>query len=459
MGKFNCMICGKEFDRVGNGVYCPGPHYRPCPVCGKNVQYRTPSQPIRCCSKDCVKKLSEQSKSKNIGSRKCKECGKIFYPRQASQFYCDGPHHANCVVCGKQFEYTCRPSERRKTCSESCQIIERDNTHEKNTGYRNPASDPVTKKKLSEAHLSSETIAKTEATMLSKYNVTNIFRSEEFKRQQAELQRDLEFKAHRYDNYKLKTGFDNPMCDPSVKLKKKQTRQDHGPYFQPRSFFEKVNSDPTKCDKFILFRSDPRNYISSHYNHIPGIQELCDDLGVTDTPIYNILCENDCRDIIYHGYSARENELYNALLKAFPNNEIIRNDRTVISPYELDIVIKALKLGVEINPTYTHNVVGNHWGNGVGKYYHMYKSQLAEDNGFHCIHVFDWMNVDDVIDMILNLDDVEFSEFCEPKLWFSKGHKVFQVIDKEDQQRMIASGWLPVYDAGQQILYKHNPQI
>ena len=53
--------------------------------------------------------------------KKCQECGKEFKPTNGFQKYCAGPHSSICVICGKEFKYTCRPSEKPKTCSRKCQ--------------------------------------------------------------------------------------------------------------------------------------------------------------------------------------------------------------------------------------------------------------------------------------------------------------------------------------------------
>lgn len=46
---------------------------------------------------------------------------------------------------------------------------------------------------------------------------------------------------------------------------------------------------------------------------------------------------------------------------------------------------------VEINPSYTHNVFGNHWkSEGLPWDYHINKTKLAERHGYRCIHVWDW---------------------------------------------------------------------
>ena len=61
---------------------------------------------------------------------------------------------------------------------------------------------------------------------------------------------------------------------------------------------------------------------------------------------------------------------------------------------------------IEINPTYTHTVVGNHYNNFQynDKYetYHLEKTNLALKNGYHCIHIWQWDNWDKIIQLVLN---------------------------------------------------------
>ena len=56
-----------------------------------------------------------------------------------------------------------------------------------------------------------------------------------------------------------------------------------------------------------------------------------------------------------------------------------------------DIVIESQNIVIEIDPTYTHNAIGNHWNShGTNAMYHIDKSNVAIQNGYRCIHVFDW---------------------------------------------------------------------
>ena len=63
---------------------------------------------------------------------------------------------------------------------------------------------------------------------------------------------------------------------------------------------------------------------------------------------------------------------------------------------------------VELNPTPTHNVDWNPWsGIGLDTNYHIDKTKLANDNGYQCIHIWDWDSVYDIIDYMCNKD-----KFC-----------------------------------------------
>lgn len=55
-----------------------------------------------------------------------------------------------------------------------------------------------------------------------------------------------------------------------------------------------------------------------------------------------------------------------------------------------DLKIAESNTVVEINPTYTHNAYYSPYGEPHDPNYHLMKSRLAEENGFRCIHVFDW---------------------------------------------------------------------
>lgn len=71
-----------------------------------------------------------------------------------------------------------------------------------------------------------------------------------------------------------------------------------------------------------------------------------------------------------------------------------------ISKYSYDIHILNTNILIEIDPTYTHNLIGNHWSDGIECGYHLEKTLLAIQNGYRVIHVFDWDDWDKIVNML-----------------------------------------------------------
>ncbi len=62
----------------------------------------------------------------------------------------------------------------------------------------------------------------------------------------------------------------------------------------------------------------------------------------------------------------------------------IENDRTIISPKELDIVIEDKQIALEINGVYWHSEL-----NGKDSSYHIGKTNQAKEHGYRLIHIYD----------------------------------------------------------------------
>ena len=406
-----CKICGKMFEKVGRGLYCEGPHYRKCVVCGKEFEYSRPWDPRKCCSEECTEVMSNSSKQKTLGVKKCKECGKEFHPKNTTQLYCEGPHKTTCVICGKEFEYTVRPSEKPRTCSKACHTKLQSDTYFAATGYRNPSSNPEIQEKLRESHKSEAVRTKTAKTLLKKTGYDCPFSVPEVRAKISQQQHDPEFKKHMFDSYKARTGYDNPMSNPEVVARRKATnieRYNREGRVYSREEFMRLMIDPSKIDEYLAFKNDPVAYIQTHYTEKPTITQLEHDLGVTDTPIYDILCKLDCRDAIKRDCSTMEEDLVSFIKSLVPDAEIRQRDRLVIKPLELDVYLPEYKIAFECNPAFTHNSsVVDPWGSAPKDYkYHQYKSLKTQEAGVFLFHIFgyEWMNRRSVIEsMIRNL--------------------------------------------------------
>lgn len=408
MSLFKCRICGKEFDRVGNGVYCNGPHFRPCPVCGKPVEFQRPSEPLKCCSADCRRVLASQSKNK---VKKCVECGREFTASQASQIYCKGPHTAVCVICGKSFEYTVRPSEKPQTCSRQCQEKLRSQTAQQRYGVANVSQLESVRKKISERNGSEEVAEKRRATSRARWGVDNPAQNPEIAKKMSETMSSAAYLNKREATCVERYGHKSPMMASAIKQKQRDTNiAKYGMMGHPhtREDLQRMMLDGSKVDDYIAFRDDPRGYIESHFDDLPNISELESALGVTNTPIYNTLIGSGCRDLLSSSFSIMEDEVVSFLQSLDANMQIVRGDRTQISPWEIDIYLPEYRIGIECNPVATHNSsFADPWGSPPKyKNYHKIKSDKATEHNVFLFHLFgyEWYAKQDIMkSMIVNL--------------------------------------------------------
>lgn len=85
--------------------------------------------------------------------------------------------------------------------------------------------------------------------------------------------------------------------------------------------------------------------------------------------------------------------------------------------FNLENFLYDFKVGnilIELNPTVTHNSSRGIFNDAPkDKNYHLRKSRVAQENGFHCIHVFDWDNQNKIIELFLLSKDKVPARKCE----------------------------------------------
>lgn len=70
---------------------------------------------------------------------------------------------------------------------------------------------------------------------------------------------------------------------------------------------------------------------------------------------------------------------------------------------------------IEIDPTWTHNVLKTPYGDEVRitPNYHQQKSQVAFQNGYHCIHIFDWDNPNAVAKYLKSINEEILTDYSD----------------------------------------------
>ena len=112
-------------------------------------------------------------------------------------------------------------------------------------------------------------------------------------------------------------------------------------------------------------------------------------------------------------YSKQETEIAEFLADKL---DIIRHDRTIIPPFELDIVIPSKKMAIEYCGLYWHTE-----GMGKDKNYHLNKLNMCENAGYRLITIFEdeWKYKKDIVKSrlkhILGISDCErvFARKCK----------------------------------------------
>lgn len=453
-----CVICGKEFIRIYPYTQktcsskCRGV-YRAQSGIGKQIGAKMKQTKMERYGTLDPTAVSVAKQGKPLSIKICPICGKEFTPDTNRQVYCKDKHYGPCPVCGKLTEIKdlyLGP----QACSEKCRIARINATCLERYGNKDAVNSDHAKQ-LAKIHSmerygtefpmqNPKIKAKAEASMIAKYGVPNAMQNPEIlkKAQQTNLERygtkctfqSEEIKAkskatvmEHYGGFGLaspelreriiatnreKYGVDFSTERPGFSDQVKQTmlnKYGYENYQQSRESKLQSMADPTKVDNWLQFTKNPAQYIEKHYDNAPGIYVLCSDLGVTDTTIYDVLVKNECSHLINHSKQSSIEYMLIRFLKQFiPEHRIILNSRKIISPLEIDLWLPDYNIGIECNPTATHNSsIKDPWGaDPKAPSYHKHKTDEASKAGVFLFHIFgyEWTARRPVIEsMIRNL--------------------------------------------------------
>ena len=238
--------------------------------------------------------------------------------------------------------------------------------------------------------------------MLDKYGVDNISQIPEIKEKKKSIF------IERY-------GVDNPNKIPEAKEKIKKTNiSKYGVDNPMKSKAYKEKLKKTNLEKYGVewaiqkkeTREKIKKTINERYgtNNFSGIEEIKSKMISTNIDRYGVpyaCMTRQCRNA--NGYT--KSKINNGFSEKLKKAGIENSQEFSIGRYSFDIKLKEAGILIEINPTYTHNsTIGinfrNHYKEPTKKEYHFNKSIVAQENGYKCIHIFDWDNQDKIIDIL-----------------------------------------------------------
>lgn len=362
----------------------------------------------------------------------CAYCGKQFLPkgRNASrQKYCEGPHYTTCQVCGKQIEIkNIGAYGIPKTCSTQCtnklKHVNMMKTMKSRYGASNPSqikefrdkADASRKQHSKESHdkrrktmierygvaypmQSEELRAKIESTNIERYGSTNPSKNSEIQDKIRKHHLSEEYKEAYRETSRNRYGTDFPAQSKEIQDKMKETcRKRYG-----HDYAIQNESIKTKMAETVRKQYEGNPELKEKLKN--SIHQSCLDKYGVDWP-----CQlSQCREASNHSIS-NQNRQFGERLQNLGFDITYEKH---IESYSYDVCIESLKVVIELDPTYTHNSIGNHWNSQGKQYdYHLNKSIVAENNGYRCIHVFDWDDWDKIIS-ILTTSRVLYARNCE----------------------------------------------
>lgn len=369
--KKKCIRCGIEFElKNSRQKYCGEMKIAVCCVCGKEFQYK--------CEKDVVTDRCPECVEKKLFLRTCKVCGKQFIS-SASKQICNGAHYKTCPVCGKQFIAPNARLYEDLCCSDEC-TKQRRNQHIKDAAKIKPPG---------------WNQSKTVYRKICKYC------GKEFETNQPQ-------KLYCNDSHYATCEICERQFEISIEQIQRGTRV-CSEECRDLLAVKSVINDSEKFQEWQRFISNPEKWIQAHFDTQPTYLQLSSALGMAIPTIQQRLKAVGKEDLVKHYVSTMEQEVIDFIRSLDENIEIIHNDREAIKPNEIDIYLHQYKLGIECNPTITHNSSISTWSDnfpGVSPNYHKRKSQMAEDNGIFLFHLFsyEWIHKNEIMkSMIRNL--------------------------------------------------------
>ena len=218
---------------------------------------------------------------------------------------------------------------------------------------------------------------KSKKTCLIKYGVENVY--------QAEFVKEKKKKSY-LEHY----GVEHPMLSEEVQNKIKKTNLERYGYENPwqdkSNIFKQYWNIILTWHNYVIPLFSEKEFKGKHIEYKwkcqkcgkEFVQKIYNTKFMKSVSSYMPRCPN-CYPIRKSGKEQLIADFVQSL-----GFTIIRNDRQLIKPYELDIVIPEKKIAIEFNGIFYHSEKLLH-----NPYYHLMKTEICEKEGYQLIHIFE----------------------------------------------------------------------
>ena len=250
---------------------------------------------------------------------------------------------------------------------------------------------------------------KIKATNLKKYGVEYSFQAEVVKEK---------IKATSLERY----GVDNPSKSDVIKSKiVESNRKNLGVDYPMQSkdvmdksratSFEKYGTEYPNQSEIVKSKIDASTLEHYGVNRACKLDEFKQKIVDTNRERYGV----DYTCLIYSGKLKGNDSSYNrSFAELLDINNITYEREFLLQKYSYDF--KVGNTLIEIDPTATHNTYFSPYGdNRIDVNYHRDKTKLAKDNGYSVIHIFEWDDINKVMQLLKNRVTI-YARKCEVRM-------------------------------------------
>ena len=227
---------------------------------------------------------------------------------------------------------------------------------------------------------------KIKATSLERYGVDNPSKSDVIKNRIVESNRK-------------NLGVDYPMQSKDVMDKSRATS------------FEKYGTEYPNQSEIVKSKIDASTLEHYGVNRACRLDEFKQKIVDTNRERYGV----DYTCLIYSGKLKGNDSSYNrSFAELLDINNITYEREFLLQKYSYDF--KVGNTLIEIDPTATHNTYFSPYGdNRIDVNYHRDKTKLAKDNGYSVIHIFEWDDINKVMQLLKNRVTI-YARKCEVRM-------------------------------------------
>lgn len=208
-------------------------------------------------------------------------------------------------------------------------------------------------------------------------------------------------------------GVDNPAKDPNLIIKSQKTCLDRYGVDNPMKFKKFQEKSKKTClkkygaeywflsDKYSMQRSEALEKTKKTNLQKYGVP------SATQNEDVKLKISQTVANKYGVSWSCMREEAHNSRNSKSKPNLMFESRLKGISQYKKEFPVENLiydfKVGnnlIEINPTATHNINWSPFGKEKDKNYHLRKTNVAKNNGYKCIHVWDWDDMDKIINLL-----------------------------------------------------------